>query len=221
MTNLLQNILIKPNVITEDGIKVIENLIAKSKRTDLEVFDPEKTNQTGKTEWRLDKKVRDTQHVDLDPIMPQINMLLQNIVAKVINPYYNFEIRDAETPQLLCYGVGGHYHPHVDAEGIWVKEDGSKEWRKNIDRDLSVLLYLNDDYEGGDLVFPDLNIKVQPKRGMLVAFPSTHHYLHGVEPVTEGERFVMVTWMTVKGFPTVEELNNKYMQSEKQESYRL
>lgn len=221
MTNLLQNILIKPNVITEDGIKVIENLIAQSKRTDLEVFDPEKTNQTGKTEWRLDKNVRDTQHVDLDPIMPQINILLQNIVAKVINPYYNFEIRDAETPQLLCYGVGGHYHPHVDAEGIWVNEDGSKEWRKNVDRDLSVLLYLNDDYEGGDLVFPDLHIKVQPKRGMLVAFPSTHHYLHGVEPVTEGERFVMVTWMTVKGFPTVEELNNKYMQSEKQESFRL
>jgi predicted 2-oxoglutarate/Fe(II)-dependent dioxygenase YbiX len=210
MKNLLENILIQPNIINEQGIAAITSLIQQSKRVDLEVFDPQRTNQTGKTEWTLDKKVRDTQHVELSPIMPQINSLLKKIVAETINPYYGFEIRDAEAPQLLCYGVGGHYHPHVDAEGIWTNPDGSKEWRKNIDRDLAVLIYLNDDYEGGNLVFPDLHISIRPKKGMMVAFPATHHYLHGVEPVTKGERFAIVTWMTVKGFPTVEDINREY-----------
>jgi predicted 2-oxoglutarate/Fe(II)-dependent dioxygenase YbiX len=212
MKNLLQNILIQPNIINDQGLNAIHNLIQQSKRTDLQVFDPQKANETGKTEWTLDKKVRDTQHIDLDPIMPQVSALLTKIVTETINPYYGFEIRDAETPQLLCYGIGGHYHPHVDAEGIWVNPDGTKEWRKNVDRDLSVLIYLNDDYEGGDLVFPELHIKIKPKRGMLVAFPSTHQYLHGVEPVIHGERFAIVTWMTVKGFPTVEDINKQYEQ---------
>lgn len=212
MKNLLQNILIVPDVINEQGLEALHRLIRSSSRHDLEVFDPTKANKTGKTEWTLDKQVRDTQHVDLSPVMPQISNLLTKLVGEVINPYYGFEIRDAEVPQLLCYGVGGHYHPHVDAEGVWVNPDGSKEWRKNIDRDLSVLIYLNEDYEGGELVFPELHIRIRPKRGMLVAFPSTHHYLHGVEPVTSGERFAIVTWMTVKGYPTVDDINKQYEQ---------
>jgi predicted 2-oxoglutarate/Fe(II)-dependent dioxygenase YbiX len=226
MKNLLQNILIHPNIINDQGIEAIRRLISASRRDDLQVFDPQKTNETGNTEWTTDKKVRDTQHVELQPIMPQISLLLKKIVTETINPYYGFEIKEAEQPQLLCYGVGGHYHPHVDAEGIWSNPDGSKEWRKNVDRDLSVLIYLNDDYEGGNLVFPELHISIKPKKGMLVAFPSTHHYLHGVEPVTKGERFAIVTWMTVNGFPTVEDINMQYEQkyaniSKQEETYQL
>jgi predicted 2-oxoglutarate/Fe(II)-dependent dioxygenase YbiX len=214
MTNLLQNILIQPNTINEQGLEAINQLIKKSKRNDLGVFDAQKTNDTGKTEWQLDKTVRDTQNIALEPILPQIFSLLQKTVSEVINPYYNFEVKDAEAPQLLCYGIGGHYHPHVDAEAIWMNKDGTKEWRKNMDRDLAVLLYLNDDYEGGNLVFPELHINIRPKKGMLVAFPATHNYIHGVEPVTKGERFAIVTWMTIKGSPTVEDINKQYEQRE-------
>lgn len=221
--NLLQNILIQPDVLNQSGLDALHNLIRSSKRSDLQIFDAHTANKTGKTEWTLDKNVRDTQHVSLDPVMPQVAALLKRIVTDIINPYYGFEIKDAELPQLLCYGVGGHYHPHVDAEGIWVNPDGTKEWRKNIDRDLSVLLYLNDDYEGGELVFPELHIRIRPKKGMLIAFPSTHHYLHGVEPVTNGERFAIVTWMTVKGYPTVDDINKEYERrySNRESTYQL
>jgi hypothetical protein len=92
MKNLLQNILIHPNIINDQGIEAIRRLISASKRDDLQVFDPQKTNETGNTEWTTDKKVRDTQHVELQPIMPQISLLLKKIVTETINPYYGFEI---------------------------------------------------------------------------------------------------------------------------------
>ena len=68
-------------------------------------------------------------------------------------------------------------------------------------------MYKRQGYEGGDFIFPDLGIRVRPEPGMLVAFPSTHLYKHGVEPVRRGMRYSMVCWATAKGFPTLEEIN--------------
>jgi predicted 2-oxoglutarate/Fe(II)-dependent dioxygenase YbiX len=118
-------------------------------------------------------------------------------------------------PQLLHYGVDGHYMPHCDGESLW-KPPGNEPliWRKSTDRDLSTVLFLNDDFEGGDFVFPEFRVRVRPEPGMLVCFPSTHEYLHGVEPVTKGTRYSIVNWMTVKGFPSMEDetnmINHKY-----------
>jgi hypothetical protein len=202
-TNLLSNILIRENVITEEGIAFLLNHMQASNKEDLSVFDPEKSNETRGTEWITDKKYRDTQICPIDPVFPQIQDLMKNIVHNIINPFYEFEIRDSEVPQLLHYSVGGHYQPHIDGYAEWTNPDGSRQWRKSVDRDLSFVLYLNNDFEGGDFIFPKLNIRIRPKPGMMIAFPSTQHYLHGVEPVTKGTRYNIVTWMTIKGFPTL------------------
>ena len=71
--------------------------------------------------------------------------------------------------------------------------EGEKIWKKSTDRDLSMVFYLNDDFEGGDFIFPEHHIRVRPKPGMMICFPSSHHYLHGVEPVTRGKRYSIVT----------------------------
>jgi hypothetical protein len=42
-----------------------------------------------------------------------------------------------------------------------------------------------------EILFPDLKIRVRPEPGMLVCFPSNHHYKHGVEPVTKGKDIVL------------------------------
>ena len=91
---------------------------------------------------------------------------------------------------------------------------GEIVYKKVSERDLSLILFLNDDYEGGDLVFLDQNIKIKPEPGLLVTFPSTYNYPHKVEPVTKGTRYAMVWWATILGFPTVkdedEEFKRKY-----------
>ena len=213
--NLLTNILIAPNVISKEGVAFIMEHAKRQKKVDLSVFDPEKSNKSKDTKYSVDKKIRDTQMLYLEDIASEVIDLYRNVVTNVINPFYEFEIKDSELPQLLHYGIDGHYMPHCDGESLW-KPPGNQPliWRKSTDRDLSTVLFLNDDFEGGDFVFPDLKIRVRPEPGMLVCFPSTHEYLHGVEPVTKGTRYSIVNWMTVKGFLSMEEetqmINHKY-----------
>lgn len=205
--NPLSNILIAQNVITPQGIKDIKEHIKRSESVDLSVFDPDNSNESGSVKWKTDKTVRDTQTVPLDGIEENIFRLMKNIVSSIINPFYEFEVFDSEIPQLLSYDVGGHYKAHIDGESLWKTPDGDLVFKKSVDRDLSLVLFLNNDFEGGDLVFPDLKIRIRPEPGLLVCFPSSHMYLHGVEPVTKGKRYSMVTWARIKGFPTLEEVN--------------
>ena len=206
--NLLSKVLIAPKVINQEGIDTLLHHMKTSKTEDLSVFDPDKSNQTRGTEWITDKKTRDTQLAPIEPVFPQVNELMHHIVKQVINPFYQFEVDSSEVPQLLSYEVRGHYQPHIDGEGIWTAPDQTQIWRKTVDRDLSIVLYLNDGFEGGDFVFPDLHIRVRPEPGLLVCFPSNRYYRHGVEPVTKGNRYSMVTWITVKGFESMETQSN-------------
>jgi predicted 2-oxoglutarate/Fe(II)-dependent dioxygenase YbiX len=210
--NPLSYVLVKPNIINEFGLKEIVSHIENSSKTDLSVFDPQKSNQTGGKEWIVNKEVRDTQIVDAGPLLPKIIDLLKNTVKEVINPFYGVEISESEIPQILSYSIGGHYCPHIDGESLWQTPNQELIWKKSTNRDLSMVFYLNDDYEGGDFIFPDLKIRIRPEPGMLVCFPSNHHYKHGVEPVTKGKRYSIVCWAQVKGFPTMEDQNKELSQ---------
>jgi hypothetical protein len=211
--NLLSNILIEPQVLTPEALQELQDHARKSSTTDLSVFDPDKTNETGETSWIVDKDIRDTQIIEFGPLFPKIEELFKNIVKHIINPFYGIEVWDSEVPQFLRYDVGGHYKPHIDGRSIWVAPNGDKIWRKSTDRDLSLILYLNDDFEGGEFAFPDLHIQVKPKPGLLVCFPSDQNYLHSVLPVTQGTRYSIVTWARVKGQKTKEEEDKKLLET--------
>lgn len=210
--NPLSYILIKPDVINVQGIEEIVRHIEFSSKTDLSVFDAHKSNETGGKEWKVDKEVRNTQHIEMGQIAPKIIELMRNIVREIINPFYDVEISESEIPQILSYGIGGHYCPHIDGESLWQTPDGELIWKKSTERDLSIVLYLNDDFEGGDFIFPDLKVRVRPEPGMMICFPSNHHYRHGVDPVTKGNRYSIVCWAKVKGFPTMDDQNRELSQ---------
>ena len=210
--NPLSYVLIRPNVINPQGLQELVNHIKTSSAEDLSVFDPDKTNATGQTSWIVDKQTRDTQIVPMGNLFPKIEQLLRHAVKEIINPFYQCEVHSSEIPQLLSYGIGGHYKPHIDGESIWVTPRGEKIWKKSTDRDISMVFYLNDDFEGGDFVFPELKVRVRPEPGMMVCFPSNHQYMHGVEPVTRGKRYSIVTWATVKGQPSMDEINTQLSQ---------
>jgi hypothetical protein len=61
----------------------------------------------------------------------------------------------------------------------------------------SMVTYLNDDYEGGEIYFKNQNVKIKPKAGSLIFFPSTHPYLHESLPVTKGRKIMYTTHWTV------------------------
>lgn len=63
----------------------------------------------------------------------------------------------------------------------------------DIDNIFGVVLYLNDNYTGGEIHYPDLDIEYKPKAGDLVV-----HYaglLHGVKPVFGGTRYIFTSFV--------------------------
>ena len=66
-------------------------------------------------------------------------------------------------------------------------------------RNYSGVLYLNDDFAGGETWFPDYGPKfIRPKKGKLALYPSSLDYAHGVTTVV-GTRYTMPIWFTKEG----------------------
>lgn len=64
---------------------------------------------------------------------------------------------------------------------------------------LSSVSYFNDDFEGGEIYFPEFDFTYKPKAGEAIFFPSftkESDYKHGVKAVTEGKRYTMGLWFT-------------------------
>tara|TARA_R110001592_G_scaffold357971_1_gene661924 strand:- start:2132 stop:2692 length:561 start_codon:yes stop_codon:yes gene_type:complete len=59
---------------------------------------------------------------------------------------------------------------------------------------LSLLIVLNDDYEGGEFVMFK-NVEYKFKAGDLLIFPSNFLYPHRVNPVKKGTRYSVVSWV--------------------------
>lgn len=120
----------------------------------------------------------------------------QRIVSKIEQLYRIGLPAEQVEPymRLLRYEVDDHYVSHNDSHLI--SFDG-KEWRAKemFRRDVSVVLYLNDDFDGGQIQFIHLDKTIQPKAGMLLLFPSGYQYEHRVFPVTKGVRYAVVSWL--------------------------
>ncbi|KAM3913352.1 prolyl 3-hydroxylase 3 [Leptodactylus fuscus] len=94
-------------------------------------------------------------------------------------------------------------HP-VHADNCILDPEEKACWREPpayIHRDYSGMLYLNDDFLGGDLFFTELDgtsvtAEVRPQCGRLVLFGSGGENAHGVRAVTEGRRCEIALWFT-------------------------
>lgn len=65
----------------------------------------------------------------------------------------------------------------------------------------ATIIYLNDNYVGGELFFENFNFSIKPKAGSLLIFPGTEEFNHGVKHVQPGPiRYVIVGFIKVKNF---------------------
>tara|TARA_R110000744_G_scaffold4641_1_gene16701 strand:+ start:719 stop:1303 length:585 start_codon:yes stop_codon:yes gene_type:complete len=114
---------------------------------------------------------------------------LYNVFNQSIDKYLksidineNYLVNDI---QILKYDVGGHYKFHVDNA-------------VSIPRTYSCIFFLNDDYEGGELLFKFpgeiLEYKINKQKNSVLVWPSNFLYPHSVTPVTKGERYSVVSW---------------------------
>ena len=91
-----------------------------------------------------------------------------------------------ESYMMLKYTDGQYFESHVDSM------PGS-------DRFITAIMYLNDDYEGGELEFTNLELKIKMPKESLIVFPSYFPYAHKAYPVTSGTKYSIVAWLkTIK-----------------------
>ena len=154
-------------------------------------------SQTGEV-GGMERDSRVTRQVVLGKQQATFNKMVNKLWLDVVEPERDVRIEWFEQPVLLNYVKGGHYAPHADAEYF---DNQQQLWCRQMDRDLSMLLYINDEFDGGGLHFASFNFRYAPRVGDLGIFPSDHRYIHQAEKVTRGTRYCIVSWAAVEGSP--------------------
>jgi predicted 2-oxoglutarate/Fe(II)-dependent dioxygenase YbiX len=170
------------NVVSAEFIDKIIPLIEKKSKENLKVV-----NNT------INKNIRNVKGYSLNFDTPT-NLFYWNYIKNEIEKvYYFYKVKFSKMNSgkinqidLLKYSVGGKYEIHTDHY-------------TNAPRHLSIIINLNDTYEGGDLIFTDQKNKeikrLKLNKGSIVFFPSNFMYPHSIQPITKGTRYSIVAWL--------------------------
>ena len=133
--------------------------------------------------------IRNVQRLQL-PLFAGIGATLTSIGLQVNYQIWQYNITHSNQSEFLMYDIHGKYETHVDTFHA----------RSNETRKLTILAFLNDDFEGGKFYIQNSNERLYPQQtpGTVLVFPS--FMPHGVEPVTKGIRYSVVTWMVGEYF---------------------
>lgn len=164
------------NSVPEDACKRLINSI--------EQLDSEAA-KIGGNNGVVNTKIRDVKKVQL-PAWAGLGAQMSGMGIFANQQAWKFDVTHANQCDYLIYDVEGHYHAHTDT----FMDPTQAECRK-----LTVLAFLNDDFEGGRLFLQNGSERIYPPQGAgtVLVFPS--FMLHGVEPVTKGVRRSVVTWL--------------------------
>jgi Rps23 Pro-64 3,4-dihydroxylase Tpa1-like proline 4-hydroxylase len=147
-------------------------------------------------ERKKDTSVRDTQSFSVpyqesqqEGSVAHFNTSVRELFFNSFDPIeknyassFGIGFSDHDNYQILKYGVGQKFTNHID--------DSLKHHRR-----ISTVYYLNDNYTGGEILFPRFEISYKPKANEMLFFPSTYVYNHSVLPVVSGTRYAVVSWI--------------------------
>jgi len=119
-------------------------------------------------------------------------------VKKKIAKSFGLHGNGMERLQLQKYPEGGYYKEHFDAKS----EDHFQRDQSFSQRKYSIIIYLNDDFVGGETVFPKKNISVKPLQGRLLLFSNVFNETNHVHPfsshlankIIKGEKWILSIW---------------------------
>lgn len=174
------NIVIKENFITKEHLVKILDYCRSAK------------------EWESQSQLgNDSIHTPeaIEKNSPEVFSIMQDYVDAVQHEVqYKFgRFLERTKPGIRKWNPGENQAVHADGETA----DGWPGFNYIVD--YGSIIYLNDDYEGGELFFPKYKIHMKPQPGTLIFFPSTNMYAHGVTEVTDGVRYTSPHfWIPVK-----------------------
>lgn len=126
-----------------------------------------------------------------DPLYREISIVYNNIFngiqkafehySTVLFPASARNIKSSEGMlSVLKYSKSGYLPAHQD-QGV-------------SSRVLSTVGYLNDNYDGGEIHFPYVDITIKPEAGSVIFFPSNFVYVHEVKEMINGTRYAVPQW---------------------------
>jgi len=122
-------------------------------------------------------------------------------LEKKIADWTHIPVENGEVFYLLRYEKGQQYKPHNDYfhEGKNLGNAGN--------RIATVLTYLSTPEEGGETIFPTVELSIKAMRGNAVLFWDTTpegdedpDSLHGGKPVISGTKWAMTKWIRQRSF---------------------
>lgn len=145
----------------------------------------------GPTEYFLEKIWEDSYIAQVEPVQDYSKM------------FGLAPLKYWESFNFVKYGQDQHFQVHSDHGYSYICV-------------LSSVGYINDDYEGGELFFDKLNLKIKPKAGDLYLFPSSYIYSHAAMPVTKGVKYSIVTmldYFEAPHTPEYREIEKRYTEN--------
>lgn len=110
--------------------------------------------------------------------MNQISKTYCNEILNVDYPVYRVMDDSEDTVHISKYRVNGFVLPHGDEDH---EEDNGVH---------TIIWYLNDDYEGGELGFSKEGIEIKAKKGDVFVYPS--YFIHYANSVTSGFKYISI-----------------------------
>lgn len=126
-------------------------------------------------------------HLHITELMINIRKRMRQKIKEVYNLDQDIY---PDLLQMVRWPVGLSQPPHSDAYNI----DGSPHvspWRN-----YGSVLYLNDDYQGGQTFYSNFDVEIQPKAGSLAVHPADILHYHGVREVKGSTRYTIVVFWT-------------------------
>ena len=182
-------------ILLESNIFVIENVISDSLCNELvelvntsplmfKDFSKDGKNNAECYEFLLSDHLQDNKYKNYDNLLVPIVYNCFDTVKKLR--------RDLKISMDSGYSLRKFYgktYDHID----WIYED------KNESRVLTLIIFLNDNYEGGVFNFTSHNISYRLKKGSALLFPPYWTHPHNVTPVKNGHyRYTINTWAMYK-----------------------
>jgi hypothetical protein len=191
-TNTVKNIafginLYKNAISRSDCSSLIVTLEDKLSHSD--VFHWEKSEEEQSLRAALEFSVNEETlgpKTNLNEDLHKIHSLVRGVIKQCIDDYassWEISINHYAPLNFVKYSYPNTYF------GLHTDHGPSKV------RTVSAILYLNDDYEGGELHFPRIDgLTVKPEAGDIIVFPSTYTYLHESIPLLNGTKYVVLAF---------------------------
>jgi predicted 2-oxoglutarate/Fe(II)-dependent dioxygenase YbiX len=189
------NIVSLENFMTEEELVRLNNFIRNNENWD---YTETHYNENGTVTYDADYWAdRVATYPTIEKSDPEIPKLIEKMVARLKVEVDKFFRVDANptSPAMVRWLPGQLQMPHADKELHTGPDAGLPNDFPYYD--LAGLFYINDDYEGGELYFPNQGIQFKPKAGAAYFFPGDKNYIHGVTEIKSGIRYTVPFFWTI------------------------